>query len=61
MNKQLKIDQNESNPMLFGVMELIKEDSQELQKKQEELEAQLEYKTERWVYLNELKEKIDAQ
>ena len=34
---------------------------QELQVKQTELEAQLEYKTERWVYLNELKEKIDAQ
>ena len=34
---------------------------QELQAKQEELEALLEEKTERWVYLNELKEKIDAQ
>ena len=26
-----------------------------------ELEAALEAKTERWMYLNELKEKIDAQ
>jgi len=34
---------------------------QELQTKQEELETQLEAKMERWVYLNELKEKIDAQ
>lgn len=34
---------------------------QELQARQEALEAQLEEKTERWVYLNELKEKIDAQ
>lgn len=34
---------------------------QELQAKQSELEAQLEAKTERWIYLNELKEKIDAQ
>ena len=34
---------------------------QELQTQQEELEARLEEKTERWVYLNELKEKIDAQ
>ena len=34
---------------------------QQLQMQQEELEAQLEEKTERWVYLNELKEKIDAQ
>ena len=34
---------------------------QELQTRQAELEAALEEKTERWVYLNELKEKIDAQ
>lgn len=34
---------------------------QELQERQQALEAQLEEKTERWVYLNELKEKIDAQ
>ncbi len=34
---------------------------QELQVKQAELEAKLEEKTERWVYLTELKEKIDAQ
>ena len=34
---------------------------QELQAQQAELEQQLEEKTERWVYLNELKEKIEAQ
>ena len=34
---------------------------QELQGQQADLEAKLEEKTERWVYLNELKEKIDAQ
>ena len=34
---------------------------QELQDKQAELEAALEEKTERWMYLTELKEKIDAQ
>jgi len=34
---------------------------QELQEQQAELEAKLEEKMERWVYLNELKEKIDAQ
>ena len=34
---------------------------QELQAQQAELEAKLDEKTERWVYLNELKEKIDAQ
>ena len=33
----------------------------ELQARQAELEAALEEKTERWVYLNELKEQIDAQ
>ena len=34
---------------------------QELQAQQADLETKLEEKTERWVYLNELKEKIDAQ
>ena len=34
---------------------------QELQARQAELEAALEEKTERWVYLNALKEQIDAQ
>ncbi len=34
---------------------------QELQDQLTELEAQLEYKEERWMYLTELKEKIDAQ
>ena len=34
---------------------------QELQNELAELEAQLEHKTERWMYLTELKEKIDAQ
>ena len=34
---------------------------QELQEKQAQLEEKLEEKTERWMYLTELKEKIDAQ
>ncbi len=34
---------------------------QELQQKEAELSAQLDAKTERWIYLTELKEKIDAQ
>ena len=34
---------------------------QELTEQLAELETQLEYKTERWMYLTELKEKIDAQ
>jgi ATP-binding cassette subfamily F protein uup len=34
---------------------------QELQEQQAALEAALEEKMERWVYLTELKEKIDAQ
>ena len=34
---------------------------QELQTQQAELEAKLEEKTERWVYLNEMKEQSDAQ
>ena len=34
---------------------------QDLQAKQADLETQLEQKMERWMYLTELKEKIDAQ
>ena len=34
---------------------------QELQAQQQELEVALEEKTERWMYLQELKEQIDAQ
>ena len=34
---------------------------QELNEKQAELEARLEEKMERWMYLNELNEKIQAQ
>ena len=34
---------------------------QELTQQQEQLSAQLDEKTERWVYLNDLKERIDAQ
>ncbi len=34
---------------------------QELQERQAELEERLEERTERWLYLNELKERIDAQ
>ena len=34
---------------------------QQLQDQLQELEAQLEHKTERWIYLTDLKERIDAQ
>ena len=34
---------------------------QELTQRQDELNARLEERTERWMYLNELKERIDAQ
>ena len=34
---------------------------QKLQDQLQELETQLEYKTERWIYLTDLKERIDAQ
>ena len=39
----------------------IGERLQELTQEQERLSAQLDEKTERWVYLNDLKERIDAQ
>jgi len=34
---------------------------QELSEKKEQLEAQLDEKTERWIYLNDLAERIAAQ
>jgi len=34
---------------------------QQLQDQLQELEARLEEKTERWIYLTDLKERIDAQ
>lgn len=37
MNRQVPIDKNESNPMLLGLMELVREDSQALQELQKEL------------------------
>ncbi len=55
---EAKIEENQVNQGLCG------SDFVALQKLQEELtqlEEQLEYKTERWMYLTELKEKIDAQ
>ena len=44
-----------------GVQEATQELEQAMCALQAELEAKLEEKMERWVYLNELKEKIDAQ
>ncbi|MBQ2927260.1 MAG: ABC-F family ATP-binding cassette domain-containing protein [Oscillospiraceae bacterium] len=53
-----KIEENQKAQALAG-SDYVK--LQELQEELAELEAQLEYKTERWMYLTELKEKIDAQ
>ena len=36
-NRQLLLDRSESNPMLMGLLELVREDSQEMQKTQQEL------------------------
>ena len=44
-----------------GFISMDEKALQELQAKQEELEEQLMAKEERWLYLTELKEKIDAQ
>jgi len=55
---EAKIEENQQAQNLCG------SDYTRLQQLQEELtslEAQLEYKTERWMYLTELKEQIDAQ
>ena len=53
-----KIEENQADQAAAG-SDFVK--LQQLQTELEELEAQLEYKTERWMYLTELKEKIDAQ
>ena len=52
------IEENQAQQGLCG-SDYVK--LQELQDRLTDLEAQLEYKTERWMYLTELKEKIDAQ
>lgn len=41
-NRQIPVDRSESNPMLMGLLELVKEDSQELQKRQQELNKAME-------------------
>ena len=53
-----KIEENQAAQAAAG-SDYVK--LQELQDALAELEAQLEHKTERWMYLTELKEKIDAQ
>jgi len=53
-----KIEENQAQQALAG-SDYVR--LQELQDQLTDLEAQLEYKTERWMYLTELKEKIDVQ
>ena len=57
-NLEAAIEENQAAQMAAG-SDFTK--LQELTDRLAELEAQLEYKTERWMYLTELKEKIDAQ
>ena len=57
-NLEAAIGENQTQQGLCG-SDYVK--LQQLQDALTELEAQLEYKTERWMYLTELKEKIDAQ
>jgi len=52
------IEENQAQQLACGA-DFVK--LQELQEQLTELEAQLEYKTERWMYLTELAEKIEAQ
>lgn len=56
LEKQLAECEREQNRFATDYVKL-----QELMNQQTQLEQALEEKTERWVYLNELKEKIDAQ
>ncbi len=55
---EAKIEENQVNQGLCGADFVA---LQTLQEELTQLEEQLEYKTERWMYLTELKEKIDAQ
>ena len=55
---EAKIEENQSAQAAAG-SDYVR--LQELQNELEELEAALEAKTERWFYLNDLKERIDAQ
>ena len=55
---EAKIEENQAAQGVAG-SDYVK--LQELQEQLTELEAALEAKTERWIYLTELKEKIDAQ
>ena len=41
-NRQLLLDRNESNPMLMDLLELVREDSQEMQKSQQDLNKAIE-------------------
>ena len=53
-----QIAENETQQSLCG-SDYVK--FQELQEQQKDLQQKLEEKEERWMYLTELKEKIDAQ
>lgn len=55
LERQIKENAAEQEEFCADYVKLSK-----LQLRQNELEAQLEAKTERWLYLNELKEKIDS-
>ena len=55
---EASIEENQTQQALAGSDYVL---LQQLQDQLTELEAQLEHKTERWMYLTELKEKIDAQ
>jgi len=57
-NLEAKIEENQAAQIAAG-SDFVK--LQELTDELADLEAMLEYKTERWMYLTELKEKIDAQ
>ena len=57
-NLEAKIEENQKAQMAAG-SDYAR--LQQLTEELSELEAQLEHKTERWMYLTELKEKIDAQ
>lgn len=62
MNRQVPIDRNESNPMLLGCMELVKEDAMALQQRQQELTQAMTENPEISVLMEQhKKERIELQ
>ena len=63
LRAQLPVELRRAKELLAAREKFVEDAKRDVDRmmRQAELEAALEEKTERWVYLNELKEQIDAQ